>query len=75
MHTHIHTVDQPMAGHVRLSGSTANSAYGVVEYYHGDTQTWVTPCVDFWDDEDANVACVQLGYESGTAQVYSVSSL
>ena len=67
--------DEPMQGDVRLTSSTGNNAYGIVELYRSDTHMWVTPCSDFWGDEDANVACAQLGYESGTAEIYDTSVL
>ena len=45
-------------GSIRLRGG--GTLYGRVEVCVNEV--WGTICGDFWDDEDASVACNQLGY-------------
>ncbi|KAL5011481.1 hypothetical protein ScPMuIL_010032 [Solemya velum] len=49
---------------VRL-GDSVDGYSGRIEVYH-DGQ-WGTICDDDWDDKDAYVACVQMGFGNGTA--------
>ena len=64
MHIYIPTVE-PNGEDVRLIGSTVSNAVGAVEVYDWNTG-WHTICTDIWDSSAADVACMQLGYESGT---------
>ena len=59
---------------VRLTRNTINGQ-GVVQLYD-ESFGWIDVCYDStWGDDEANVVCRQLGYESGTARSYrSVSS-
>ena len=59
--------DTPFFGDVRLTGFAGDSACGMVEVYKGSSKGWSTVCQDRWDNNEANVACTQLGYMSGTA--------
>lgn len=65
----------PILGDVRLTGFDGSNARGMVEFYRGSVTGWVTVCSDFWDSMDANVTCVQLGYESGIEEVVDISPL
>jgi len=51
-------------GAIRIQGGTSSSQ-GRVEICNSNI--WGTVCDDFWDDTDAQVACVQLGFSTGTA--------
>ena len=52
-------------GDLRLvNGATPNE--GRLEMYHDDQ--WGTLCDDYWTDDDADVACRQLGYEQGAVR-------
>ena len=33
--------------------------------------TWGQVCFEFWDDEDATVACRELGYAGGKASIFN----
>ena len=48
-------------GDIRVQGGM-NEREGRVEIC--STQAWGTVCDDFWDNTDAGVACLQLGYSS-----------
>ena len=64
-----------MYGDVRLSGGSNENNVGGLEVYLNTIDGWVSVCLDGWDDEDAAVVCKQLGYETGTTVVYSISQL
>ena len=68
------TTDSADVGDVRLTRNTANGQ-GAVQLFD-ESFGWIDVCYDStWGDDEANVVCRQLGYESGTASSYgSVSS-
>ncbi|XP_041470263.1 deleted in malignant brain tumors 1 protein-like [Lytechinus variegatus] len=49
---------------IRLSGSTISSEGRVEILYNGE---WGTICDDYWDQDDADVACRMLGFEGATS--------
>ena len=70
-----HDAGEPAVGDIRLTGYPFASSQGIVEYYQGSSVGWVTLCTELWDAVDANVACIQLGYESGAVQNLQTSFL
>ena len=67
--------EEPYIGDVRVSGFSGTNLAGVVEFYTGISSKWSTICSQHWDSKDANVTCVQLGYESGTAITLATNDL
>ena len=65
----------PFLGDVRLTGFAGDSACGMVEIYQGSSKGWSTVCKDSWDDRDANVVCIQLGYVSGKESGFYTNDL
>ena len=66
---------EPYIGDVRVSGFSDSNLAGVLEFYTGSSSKWSAICSHRWDSLDANVACVQLGYESGTAITLATNNL
>ena len=61
-------------GDVRLIGDPVNGR-GAVQLFD-ESFGWIDVCYDStWGDDEANVVCRQLGYESGTARSYRSVSL
>lgn len=58
----------PRPGDIRLLGSTVNGA-GAVEIYTRE-EGWTGICPDSdWTDDDAEIICQALGYDTGTATI------
>ena len=68
-------IGEPAVGDIRLTGNAFSTSQGIVEYYQGSSVGWVTLCTDLWDAVDANIACIQLGYESGSVENLQTSFL
>lgn len=61
-------------GSVKLTGSTI-SHRGVLEVYQSNTRQWETVCSDNFGNSEANIACMTLGYASGTSQSFTPTGL
>ena len=57
---------------MRTTASDSDSS-GIVEYYVSGS--WRTICPDSWSDTEANIVCISLGYDSGTAVSFLVDTV
>ncbi|XP_071486159.1 scavenger receptor cysteine-rich domain-containing group B protein-like [Diadema antillarum] len=51
-------------GEIRLSGSSSTPTYGLLQIYHDNS--WGSVCRDGWYSIDSQVACRELGYQTGS---------
>ncbi len=49
------------------TGEVSDSSSGLLQIFDDHTKQWKGICDDLWDDDDATVACSQLGLSGGTA--------
>ena len=52
-------------GHLKMLKDSALGRGGMLKIYDSDTKMWGMVCNNKWDDQDAFVACQQLGFEEG----------
>ena len=60
----------PDNGEVSVVGYSSDDNEGILRIYNPLINKWSFVCSTQWDDEDAQVACRQMGYAGGTSTSY-----